>query len=60
MTEGTNVDQLLMIAEFEDILFAIRKDLGLNNEKLKRGDLLRLFLTKSEEQYVKMPPRAKD
>ncbi len=33
------------ILDFEELLFAIRKDLGYSNEGLKRGDLLRTFLT---------------
>jgi hypothetical protein len=33
------------IMEFEKVLAAVRKDVGLSNRGLKQGDLLRLFIT---------------
>jgi hypothetical protein len=42
-------DKDVAILDFEGVLFAIRKDLGYNNEGLQRGDLMRLFLTGVDE-----------
>jgi hypothetical protein len=34
--------------EFEQILFALRRDLGYSNKGLQKGDLLHLFLNEVE------------
>lgn len=37
---------------FEDFLLAIRKDLGHSNQKVQKGDLLRLFIKDFNESFV--------
>jgi hypothetical protein len=39
-----------LMAALEDLMLAIRKDLGYKNAKIVRGDLLRLFINDLAEQ----------
>ena len=38
---------------FENFLLAIRKDLGHSNQKIQKGDLLRLFIKDFDESFIK-------
>ncbi|MEW5982818.1 MAG: hypothetical protein AB1806_10670 [Acidobacteriota bacterium] len=42
----------------EDLILAIRKDLGHSGRKLKRGSILRLFITDIDEQLKRLRQRA--
>lgn len=48
------------ILDFEQLLFALRKDLGYSNKNLERGDLLRTFLLGVDEALntEQQPPSA--
>ncbi|EIU6780259.1 hypothetical protein L5155_004554 [Vibrio parahaemolyticus] len=50
ITEDT--DPKVVMASVEDLLLAIRKDLGHNHPNFKRGQLLRLYINDIEE-YIK-------
>jgi hypothetical protein len=40
---------LATLATLEDLMLAIRRDLGYRNSKIERGDLLRLFINDLEQ-----------
>jgi hypothetical protein len=42
------------LLEFENLLFAIRNDLGYKNKGLKQGDLLKVFVNNAQvDEYIK-------
>lgn len=50
-TQGNGYSVLFSV---EDILFAIRLDMGHSNKNLKRGDLLRIFINDYDEAIQKL------
>ena len=42
-----------MLFAYEDLLYAVRRDLGHGNRGLKRGDILALFVNDIEEHLKK-------
>lgn len=47
-------DAVKTMSEIEDLLFAVRKDLGHSHKRKKRGDILRLFVTDVDEHLDRM------
>lgn len=52
---GTSENPVQAIFLFEDLLLAIRRDLGHRNKGLDRGSILRLFITDIDEQLTSKP-----
>lgn len=49
-----------MLARFEDVMFAMREDLGHKNKGLDRRDLLSLFITDADSQEFDKFPRSRN
>jgi hypothetical protein len=45
-----------LLVSIEDLMLAVRKDLGYKNSGLRRGDVLRLFINDLEQQGATLPP----
>jgi hypothetical protein len=52
-TKDRNQNPIVMFHIFEQLLINIRKDLGHNCKELKKGDLLRLFITDYDKYTTK-------
>ncbi|MGS3176057.1 hypothetical protein [Aeromonas sanarellii] len=50
MSIADQADTALTLAAVEDLLFAVRKDLG-HNSKVKRGDILRLYINDLKDYF---------
>jgi len=50
MAKPGRADAVHLLLPFEDVLRAIRADLGHSNVKLRRGDLLRMFINDLPEK----------
>jgi len=46
-------DSRHILASVEDLLFAVRKDLG-HNSRVKRGDILRLYINDLPDYFSKV------
>lgn len=51
-----STDGISSMFEFEKVLAAIRKDVGLANKRLKQGDLLRLFINDVDDHLKRSNP----
>lgn len=53
MSMSNNEDTAHILASVEDLLFAVRKDLGHKHNESKRGDILRLYINDLPEYFQK-------
>jgi len=51
--EALKQSPMLALILYEDLILAIRRDLGHKNKDLKRGDVLRLFVTDIDQHLPK-------
>lgn len=49
----TTTDTMIMIKKFEDLMLAMRKDLGHSNKKLNNHEVLKCFINDIEEVFSK-------
>jgi hypothetical protein len=57
LTGDTGATSSVMAAAFEDLLFKIREDVGQDNDDMKRGDILRLFINGLDDELSNLPQR---